>query len=199
MASSSEDSTIVTNGMSYFDRSGENANSALLVSVFPEDYMKNDNPLSGVYFQKEIEEKAFKLAGSNYNAPSEKLDDYIQSDAKYKSYYDNYSQDASDVKPTYKPDITYCDLNQIFPEFVNKTLKDGIIYFDTKIKGFANPNCILTGPETRSSSPVTIVRDDKMNSSIVGLHPCGEGAGYAGGIMTSAIDGIRVAKSIIEM
>lgn len=191
MASSSEEGTIVTNGMSYFDRSGENANSALLVNIIPEDYKDKyikDDPLNGVYFQKELEEKAYKLAGSNYNAPAQRVGDYIGEN----------KLSADTVKPTYKPGVTYVDLNILFPEYVNKTLKEGIKYFGTKIKGFDKEDSILTAIESRSSSPVRIVRDEDMNSNIIGIHPCGEGAGYAGGIMTSAIDGIKVAKTIIS-
>jgi len=191
MASSSEEGTIVTNGMSYFDRSGENANSALLVNIIPEDYKDKyikDNPLNGVYFQKELEEKAYKLAGSNYNAPAQRVGDYIGEN--------KLSNDT--VKPTYKPGVTYVDLNMLFPEYVNKTLKEGIKYFGTKIKGLDKDDSILTAIESRSSSPVRIIRDEYMNSNIIGIHPCGEGAGYAGGIMTSAIDGIKVAKTIIS-
>jgi len=191
MASSSEEGTIVTNGMSYFDRSGENANSALLVNIIPEDYKDKyikDNPLNGVYFQKELEEKAYKLAGSNYNAPAQRVGDYIGEN----------KLSADTVKPTYKPGVTYVDLNILFPEYVNKTLKEGIKYFGTKIKGFDKDDSILTAIESRSSSPVRIIRDEYMNSNIIGIHPCGEGTGYAGGIMTSAIDGIKVAKTIIS-
>ena len=187
MASSSEEGTIVTNGMSYFERDGENANAALLVSITPEDYMKDDNPLNGVYFQKELEMKAYTMAGGNYNAPAQRLGDYINA----------MGVGNKALQPTYKPGVTYCDLNELFPDFINKTMKNGIKYFGTKLKSFDDSSSILTAVESRSSSPVRIIRDDNMNSNIIGIHPCGEGAGYAGGIMTSAIDGIRVAKAII--
>ena len=187
MASSSEEGTIVTNGMSYFERDGENANAALLVSITPEDYMKDDNPLNGVYFQKELEMKAYTMAGGNYNAPAQRLGDYINA----------MGVGNKALQPTYKPGVTYCDLNELFPDFINKTMKNGIKYFGTKLKSFDDNSSILTAVESRSSSPVRIIRDDNMNSNIIGIHPCGEGAGYAGGIMTSAIDGIRVAKAII--
>ena len=186
MASSSEENTIVTNGMSYFDRSGENANSALLVTVMPEDYMKNDNPLNGMFFQKELEEKAFKMAGENYNAPCQRVGEYF-----------GKSETKETLAGTYKPGLTNCNLNNLFPEYINKTLKEGIEFFGTKLKGFNKDDSLLTAVESRSSSPVRITRDDNMNSNIKGLHPCGEGAGYAGGIMTAAIDGIKVAKTIV--
>ena len=175
MASSSEENTIVTNGMSYFDRSGDNANSALLVSIRPEDYMNNyeDNtcPLNGMYFQKDLEEKAFLLGDKNYNAPAQRVGDFL--DCK------NSSERIDEPVPTYKPGITYCDLNKLFPEYINNTLKDGIKYFGTKIKGFDDEKALLTAVESRSSSPVSIPRDEKMNSNVIGIHPCGEGAGYA--------------------
>ncbi len=188
MASSSEEGTIVTNGMSYFNRDGENANSALLVNINPDDYMKDDNPLNGIYFQKALEKKAFEVAGKNYNAPIENVGSFL-----------NRKNDNIEnaVIPSYKPGVTYCNIREIFPQYINDTLEKGLLYFDTKIKGFANENAILTAIESRSSCPVRILRDDKMNTNIIGIHPCGEGAGYAGGIMTSAIDGIRVAKAIV--
>lgn len=188
MASSSEDGTIVTNGMSTFARDGENANSAILVNITPEDF-KGDSPLEGMYFQKDLEEKAFKLGGSNYNAPIQRVEDFMGN---------KKSTSIGEIKPSYKPGVTLSNLQEILPNFVAETLKEGIIYFDTKIKGFANPDAILTGVETRSSSPITIIRDDKKMASVEGMYPCGEGAGYAGGIMSAAIDGIKVAEAILE-
>ena len=207
MASSSEEGTIVTNGMSTFARNGENANSAVLVNVTPEDlnsdkiitqmkeyYGKklelcNNSQLLGMYFQKMLEEKAFKLAGANYNAPIQRVEDFINNKKTTK---------IGEVNPTYKPGVTMCNLQEILPEFVIKTLKDGIIYFNKKIDGFANPDAILTGVETRSSSPVTIKRNENYMSNINGIYPCGEGAGYAGGIMSAAVDGIKIANQILK-
>lgn len=201
MASSSEEGTIVTNGMSRFLRDGENANSAVLVNVTPEDfinrkyeeiinYEENSNhALKGMYFQKELEEKAFCLGGKNYYAPIQRVEDFLNGVK---------SERIGQIKPTYMPGVTLSDLNEILPEFVSKTLKEGIRYFDTKLKGFANPDAIMTGLETRSSSPVKIVRNEQLESNYKGLYPCGEGAGYAGGIMTAAMDGIKVAKEILE-
>ena len=188
VASSSEEGTIVTNGMSKFARDGENANSAVLVNVTPEDF-NNDSPLEGMYFQKNLEEKAFKLGGSNYYAPVQRVEDFFK---------DRKTEEIGNVKPTYMPGVTKSNLNEILPEFVAQTLKDGIKYFDTKIKGFASPDAILTGVESRSSSPVKILRDEKLMSNIKGIYPCGEGAGYAGGIMTAAVDGIKCAIAILE-
>lgn len=189
MASSSEENTIVTNGMSKFARDEENANSAVLVNVTPEDF-KEDSPLEGMYFQKELEEKAFELGGKNYFAPIQRVEDFVEN---------RKTEFLGEVNPTYKPGVTYSNLNDILPEFVSRTLKRGIQYFDTKIKGFADKDAILTGVETRSSSPVRIVRnEDFMSESVYGLYPCGEGPGYAGGIMSSAVDGIKCAIKIIE-
>ncbi len=188
IASSSGEGEIVTNGMSTFNRDLENANSALLVNVVPEDF-KDSNPLSGLDFQKDLEEKAFVLGGSNYNAPIQRVEDFLNNQ---KSTY------IGSIKPTYLPGVELTNLNKILPGFVSNTMKEAITYFDKKIKGFANPDAILTGVETRSSSPVRIVRDDLFESNIKGLYPCGEGPGYAGGIMSAAIDGIKCAKSILE-
>ena len=163
MASSSEENTIVTNGMSYFLRDGKNANSAVLVNVVPEDF-EDSSPLSGIYFQKDLEEKAFALGGSNYYAPIQRLEDFIQN---------KKSEFIGSVKPTYLPGVTLSNLNDILPEFVATTLKEGLAYFDTKLKGFANPDSILTGLETRSSSPVKIPRNENFVSNIAGIYPCG--------------------------
>lgn len=170
MPSSSEENTIVTNGMSYFSRDGKNANSAVLVNVMPSDFLTN-NPLAGIDFQKNLEEKAFILGGSNYFAPVQRFEDF---DKNVKSEF------TGNVKPSYKPGYTLSNLNDIMPEFVSDTLKEGIKYFDTKLHGFANPDSILTGMETRSSSPVKILRNENLISNINGIYPCGEGAGYAG-------------------
>lgn len=188
MASSSEENTIVTNGMSKFSRNGENANSAVLVNVTPDDF-KGDSPLEGMYFQKMLEQEAFKLGGSNYFAPIQRFEDFKNN---------KKSTFIGEIKPTYKPGVTLSNLNEILPDFVSKTLVEGIEYFEKSIKGFANPDAILTGVETRSSSPVQITRNEKKESNISGLYPCGEGAGYAGGIMSAAVDGIKCAIAVLE-
>ena len=188
MPSSSEKNTIVTNGMSYFARDGKNANSAILVNITPDDFNTN-HPLAGIDFQKNLEEKAFILGGSNYFAPVQRFEDF---DKNIKSEF------IGSVKPSYKPGYTLSNLNDIMPEFVSTTLKEGIKYFDTKLHGFANPDSILTGMETRSSSPVKILRNKDFVSNISGIYPCGEGAGYAGGIMSASVDGIKCAIQIIN-
>lgn len=166
MPSSSEEKTIVTNGMSNFLRDGKNANSAILVNVTPQDF-KNDSPLSGMYFQKDLEERAFLLGGSNYFAPIQRLEDFLEN---------KKSDHIGVIQPTYKPGVTLSNLNSILPGFVSNTLKEAIPFFDNKLNGFANPDSILTGVETRSSSPVRILRDEHLVSNISRLYPCGEGA-----------------------
>lgn len=188
IASSSDKNSIVTNGMSNFARNGKNANSALLVNVVPEDF-EGASPLAGFYFQKNLEESAFKLGGSNYFAPVQKVSDFITN---------KKSETLGNVKPSYLPGVTLSNLNDILPDFVSSTLKEGIEYFDTKLHGFADPDSILTGVETRSSSPVKILRNSEFVSNISGLYPCGEGAGYAGGITSAAVDGIKCAIAVLE-
>lgn len=188
MASSSEANTIVTNGMSHFLRDGKNANSALLVNITPKDFISN-SPLAGIYFQKDLEEKAFSLGGSNYFAPVQRVEDFLKNQ---KSKY------IGEVKPTYQPGFTLANLQEILPNFVASTLKQGLQFFDDKLHGFAHPDSILTGLETRSSSPVKILRNEKLTSNIAGIYPCGEGAGYAGGIMSAATDGIKCAIALLE-
>ena len=188
VGSSSEKNTIVTNGMSFFARNGKNANSAILVNVTPNDF-KDASPLAGINFQKNLEEKAFVLGGANYFAPIQRVEDFLQN---------KKSEFIGKILPTYLPGVTLSNINEILPDFVSSTLKEAIIYFDTKLSGFANPDSILTGVETRSSSPVRILRNENLVSNISGLYPCGEGAGYAGGIMSAAVDGIKCAIAILE-
>ncbi len=188
VASSSEEGGVVTNGMSIHSRDGVNANSALLVGVFPEDF-KDESPLAGMYFQRELEQKAFIEGGKTYKAPAQLVIDFLNG---------KKTESIGEVVPTYTPGTVFCDFNNILPEFITKTLKEAFIDFDKKIKGFANENAIITGVETRSSSPIRIVRNEKLESNIKGVYPCGEGAGYAGGIMSSAVDGIKCANSILE-
>lgn len=190
MASNSEENSIVTNGMSNFARDEKNANSALLVNVTVDDFYKN-SPLDGMYFQERLEKKAFKLGGSNYNAPAQRVEDFLQG---------HKTEEFGRVKPTYKPGVKGADLNEILPNFVAETMKEAIVELDKKLKGFADKDAVLTGVETRSSSPVQIVRNkENLNSvNVQGLYPCGEGAGYAGGIMTSAIDGLKCAVEVLK-
>lgn len=186
VASASEDGGVVTNGMSYFARDGKNANSALLVNVTPSDF-KTDDPLAGMYFQREIEQRAFEVGGKNYNAPCQRVGDFLGTE----------SNGEYTVEPTYKPNVTWVNLDEVFPKFITDSMREGIVLMDNKLHGFADSGAVITGPETRSSSPVRIIRDKKtMQSNIKGLYPCGEGAGYAGGIMSAAVDGIKVAEMV---
>ena len=188
MASSSEENTIVTNGMSYFKRDGVNANSAVLVNVTPADF-SSSSPLAGIDFQKELEEKAFIAGGKNYFAPIQKLVDFMNN---------SLSNEVGEVKPTYLPGFTFYNLNLLLPNFVTDTMKKAFVYFDNRLHGFANPDSILTGVETRSSSPVRIIRGENFMSNIEGIYPCGEGAGYAGGIMSASVDGIKCSLASLK-
>ncbi|MBR0137922.1 MAG: FAD-binding protein [Erysipelotrichaceae bacterium] len=188
IASSSDENSIVTNGMSYYKRDGENSNSALLVNINADDF-EGDDVLSGMHFQKQLEEKAFVLAGSNYHAPVQRVEDFHNKVA---------SNHIGNITPTYKPGYVLCDLNEILPDFVSDTIREALPYFDNRLHGFNDPDAILTGVETRTSSPVTIIRDENLQSSIKGIYPCGEGAGMAGGITSAAVDGIKVAVSILQ-
>lgn len=188
VAAASEYNRVVTNGMSEYKRDGANANSALLVGVAPSDFM-SDDPLAGVEFQRKWEELAFKLGGGNYMAPAQMIEDFLN---------DRKSTCLGGVKPTYRPGVALAELRECLPGYVVETMKEAILHFDKKLKGFALPDGILTGVETRSSSPVRIVRDENFTANIGGIYPAGEGAGYAGGIMSSAVDGIRAAEKIME-
>ena len=189
VAAASEDGGVVTNGMSYADREGENANAALLVTLNPRDFPSND-PLAGMYWQREIEQKAFNVGGENYSAPAQTVGDFLAG---------RPSVGHGSVKPTYRPGVTWCDLCDVLPPKITRALKEALPQLDGNLKGFAHPDSILTAPETRSSSPVRIVRDESRQSTgLRGLYPAGEGAGYAGGIMSAAIDGIQCAEALIE-
>ncbi len=188
IGSSSEENALVVNGMSYHARNLENANSALLVSVSPKDFKAG--ALSGIEFQKKVEKMAFDLGGGNYRAPIQRVEDFLKGEK---------TKAIGKVRPSYNPGFTMSDLSELYQKELTNTLKDAIIDMDKKLKGFAYPDAILTGVETRSSSPIRIVRDDISleSESIKGLYPSGEGAGYAGGIVSSAVDGIKSAQALI--
>lgn len=188
IGASSEERRLAVNGMSRYKRDLENANSAVLVSVFPYDF-PGDNPLKGMYFQREIEEKAFVLGGGNYFAPVQLFGDFLA---------DKKSTAIGEVTPSYKPGYTLADLRECLPFFVIESLKDALIKMGKKIKNFDNYDTVLTAVESRSSSPVRIIRGDSYESAVFGLFPCGEGAGYAGGIMSACVDGIKCAESLIK-
>lgn len=187
VAAASEEGSVVTNGMSIYSRNGINSNSGLLVGVFPEDF-NDESPLAGMYFQRDLEQKAFVAGGSSYKAPAQLVGDFLNGVVSTK---------LGEVKPTYTPGVTFSDFNTILPDFITKTMKEALIYFDKRIKGFSSNDSLLTGVETRSSSPVRILRDENYVSSVKGIYPCGEGAGYAGGIMSAAVDGIKCANAIL--
>ena len=187
VAAASEEGRVVTNGMSYADRDGENANAALLVTVNPEDF-PDKSVLGGMYWQRSIEEAAYKASGS-YRAPAQRVGDFLKGSP---------STGAGAVQPTYRPGVHWCDIHDVLPEQITKAMEQAIPKLDGSLKGFADPDAVLTAPETRSSSPVRILRDEFRQSRIRGLYPTGEGAGYAGGIMSAAVDGMMTAEAIIE-
>ena len=186
VAAASEEGGVVTNGMSYADRGGENANAALLVTLNPEDF-PFEGVLGGMQWQRQIEQKAFAVSNS-YHAPAQLVGDFL---AKKPSI------GAGSVTPTYQPGVTWCDLHDVLPDKITNALAEAIPQLDRNLKGFADADAVLTAPETRSSSPVRILRDETRMGSIQGFYPSGEGAGYAGGIMSAAIDGMQSAEALI--
>ena len=188
VAAASEEGGVVTNGMSYADRDGDNANAALLVTVNPAEF-PYDGVLGGMKWQREIEQAAFRAGGGNYLAPAQRVGDFLAGKA---------SAGPGRVQPTYRPGVVWCDLHGVLPEKITRSIAMALPELDRNLSGFADPDAVLTAPETRSSSPVRILRDDGKQSVLKGLYPCGEGAGYAGGIMSAAIDGIKCAEAIIE-
>ena len=189
VAAASEEGRVVTNGMSYCDRAGENANAALLVTLNPADF-PYEGPLGGVKWQRQIEEQAYLAGGSGYCAPAQLVGDFLKGIP---------STGPGNVKPTYRPGVTWCDLHSVLPDKITTALKTALPMLDGSLKGYASPDAVLTAPETRSSSPVRINRgEDKQSTGLCGLYPAGEGAGYAGGIMSAAIDGILCAEELIK-
>ena len=186
VAAASEEGRLVTNGMSHRARDGKNINGGFLVGVNPADF-GSDHPLAGVAFQRHWEEAAFRLGGGSYHAPAQTVKDFLARQA---------SKALGSVEPTYRPGVTPTDLDRCLPDYVTDTLRGALPVFDRKLHGFAAPDSLLTGVETRSSSPVRILRGEDYQSAVRGLYPCGEGAGYAGGITSAAVDGIRVAEAV---
>lgn len=184
--SSSSIGQLVINGMSYADRSGENANSALLVQVNASDY--GTHLFAGLEYQEQLEKKAFAMA-KDYRACVQLSKDYLAN---------RISTGFGNVLPTYQRKTTFVDLNQLFSPSVNAALHEGLLYFEKRMPGFSLQDSVLSAVESRSSSSVRLVRDASLQSNIQGIYPCGEGSGYAGGIMTSAIDGIKCAEKMIE-
>ena len=187
IAATSENGCVVTNGMSYHARNGKNANAALLVNITPADF-PDSHPLSGFAFQRFWEQKAFSLGGHTFYAPAQRVEDFLSNRATVR---------FGTVTPTYTPGVTPADLHDCLPPYVSSTIQKALPHFARQIAGFSYPDALLTGVETRSSSPVRLVRNETFESSINGLYVAGEGAGYAGGITSAAADGIRVAEAII--
>ena len=187
---SSEKNRLCTNGMSEFARDADNSNSALLVGINPDDY-ESDHPLAGMYLQRKLESKAFVAGGENYNAPIQRVDDFLNN---------RKSTHLGDVKPSIGPNYEFSNLNEILPEYVSTSMAQGIVKMGRMLHGFDDGDAVLTGVESRSSSPVRIMRKTDTFESVLieGLYPCGEGAGYAGGIISAAVDGIKCAEKIIE-
>ncbi len=185
VAAASQEGGIVTNGMSYAERDGETANSALLVTLKLEDF-PDKSTLGGMFWQEEIERKAFLLANGSYCAPAQRVEDFLN------------HRPSERVTGTYRPGLTPCDLHELYPEKITKTLEQAIVALEEQLKGFSDGEAVLTAPETRSSSPVRIVRGEDHQGSVEGLYPCGEGAGYAGGIMSAAVDGMVCAEALMK-
>ena len=183
---SSEEGYLAVNGMSYHGRAGENANSAVIVTVTPEDY-GSDHPLAGVEFQRKLERKAWE-AGKG-RIPVQQFADFCQG---------KVSVEAGDIHPNMKWEYCFGDVRHIFPDEIAQSLQEGIYAMDRKIRGFADPDTLLSGVESRTSSPVRIPRDDRFRASIPWIYPCGEGAGYAGGITSAAMDGLKAAEAVIQ-
>ena len=188
VAAASEPGGVVTNGMSDHARDGENANAALLVTLNPADF-PDSSPLGGMYWQRQIEQAAFRAGGCNYRAPAQLVGDFLKKQP---------SQALGAVHPAYRPGVTLCELHEVLPERITSVLEQALPELDKRLHGFARPDAVLTAPETRSSSPVRILRDETRQSSLRGLYPCGEGAGYAGGITSAALDGMLTAEAIIN-
>ncbi len=188
VAAASEPGRLVVNGMSSFARDGRNANSAVLVSVTPADF-GGVGPLAGVAFQRRWEEAAFAAGGGRWRAPAQRLGDFLAG---------RPGERGGTVKPSYPLGVRWTDLSACLPDFAAAALREAFPLFERRLRGFALPDAVLTGVETRSSSPVRVLRDETGQSNLRGLYPCGEGAGYAGGILSSAVDGIRAAERALQ-
>ena len=188
VAAASEEGMVAVNGMSHFARDAANSNSALLVEVNPADF-GSEHPLAGFNFQRKIERAAYELGGGGYRAPAQLVGDFLR---------DRASVGGGEVTPSYQPGVTWCDLRECLPAFVAGSLKSALPVFGRQIAGFDRHDAVLTGVESRSSSPIRLLRDSHGQSAVVGVYPCGEGAGYAGGIMSAAVDGIRCAEWVLQ-
>ena len=188
VAAASEEGQVVTNGMSEFARDRENINGALLVNVTPEDF-GGDSPLAGIEFQRRLERSAYALGGGGYRAPAQRVEDFLAG---------RPSAGPGRIRPSYRPGVTWTDLHRCLPPFICEALAQALPILGGKLTGYDQPDAVLTAVESRSSSPVRIPRDESGQSAVRGLYPCGEGAGYAGGILSAAADGMRAAEHICE-
>lgn len=195
VAAASEEGRLVTNGMSQYSRHERNANSAIVVGIEPKDYTESqfasahDSVLAGIDFQRKLEEKAFQMGGESYDAPVQLVGDFLAG---------RKSGEHGTVIPSYKPGVTYCDLSEALPDYAVTAIREALPAFEKKIKGFSMNEATLTAVETRTSSPIQITRDKLTLQSLnaKGLYPAGEGAGYAGGILSAGIDGIKIAEAM---
>ncbi len=187
VSAASEEGHVVVNGMSEYARDGENSNSALLVGIEPADF-GSDSPLAGMELQRRIEALAFKLGGGDYSAPCQMVGDFLKGTP---------STRLGAVKPTCRTGVAVGDIRRVLPERVTNTMAQAIVRMNGMLSGFSMPEAVLTAPETRSSAPVRILRDELYQANIRGLYPCGEGAGYAGGIVSAGVDGIRCAYAVM--
>lgn len=194
---SSEEGRLAVNGMSYSKRDGQNANSAIIVAVTPEDF-GSGHPLAGIEFQRRLEQKAFEAGRGKI--PVQRYGDFkacVEGQAGQAAQKPlEREKTSAKLLPQCRGDYEWADLTGILPEECNQAFVEGMESFERQIQGFASPETILSGVESRTSSPVRIIRDDKLQATIRGVYPCGEGAGYAGGITSAAMDGIRVAEVI---
>jgi uncharacterized FAD-dependent dehydrogenase len=188
VAATSEPQRVVTNGMSQYSRNERNANSGIVVSIEPKDFGGDRHPLAGIDFQRELESRAFVLGGSNYDAPGQLVGDFLVGQP---------SKEFGSVQPSYKPGVHLTDLAPSLPDYAIEAIREALPVFDKQIQGYAMRDAVLTGVETRTSSPVRIKRKDNFQSlNTQGLFPAGEGAGYAGGILSAGVDGIKVAEAV---
>jgi len=187
VGAASEPLGVATNGMSFYARDGENCNGGLLVGVLPDDF-PDSSPLAGIAFQRGIEARAYAAGGGGYFAPAQRVEDFLLR---------RPSRGPGRVRPTYRPGVRWGNLWDVLPDFLCEALAEALPILDSRVRGYASPDAVLTAAETRSSCPVRILRDQEGQSRLWGLWPCGEGAGYAGGIMSAAADGIRTAEQIL--
>jgi hypothetical protein len=186
VAAASEPNRVVTNGMSQYSRNERNANAGIVVGITPEDYP--GGPLAGVEFQRRWESRAFELGGGNYDAPGQLVGDFLRGQP---------STQLGAVEPSYTPGVHLGDLSTSLPAYAIEAIREALPAFDKQIKGFAMADAVLTGVETRTSSPLRITRgEDCQSLNVKGLYPAGEGAGYAGGILSAGVDGIKVAEAV---